>query len=80
MAPINEPNVVRYIPDWFPGAGFKQMAREFRKTFQELVDVPFEFVKKQMVRQPAIFLPPNMLMILVRSLLVKRFARSHRPC
>lgn len=40
--------ILRHIPDWFPGAGFKQMARDFRKTFQELVDVPFEFVKKQM--------------------------------
>ncbi|THH08681.1 hypothetical protein EW146_g8915 [Bondarzewia mesenterica] len=46
--------ILRYVPDWFPGAGFKQMARNFRRSFEQLVDVPFEFVKKQVAAGKAL--------------------------
>lgn len=41
---------VRYIPAWFPGAGFKTIAAEWSKTTNKMVDGPFEFAKEQMVR------------------------------
>ncbi|KAG2347075.1 cytochrome P450 [Suillus weaverae] len=36
------------VPEWFPGAGFKRLAREWRQTLKEMVDVPYKFVKEQM--------------------------------
>ena len=41
--------LVRYVPEWFPGAGFKRMAREWNATLQDMVDQPYKFVKDQMV-------------------------------
>jgi len=38
-----------YIPAWFPGAKFKREALRSRKLAQEVLDVPFEFVKKEIV-------------------------------
>ncbi|KAG1741079.1 cytochrome P450 [Suillus lakei] len=36
------------VPEWFPGAGFKRLAREWRKTCEEVAATPYEFVKDQM--------------------------------
>ncbi|KAG1756031.1 cytochrome P450 [Suillus lakei] len=36
------------IPEWFPGAGFKRIAREWRETLEETVSAPHKFVKDQM--------------------------------
>lgn len=41
---------VKYIPEWFPGAGFKRQARIWRRTFMDLVDRPYAFVQQQ-IRQ-----------------------------
>ncbi|KAG1773897.1 cytochrome P450 [Suillus occidentalis] len=37
------------IPEWFPGAGFKRLAREWHDTLEELVSAPYKFVLDQMV-------------------------------
>ncbi|KAG2032312.1 cytochrome P450 [Suillus americanus] len=37
------------VPAWFPGAGFKRIAREWRGTLEKMVSAPHEFVKDQMV-------------------------------
>jgi len=39
--------VVRYLPDWFPGTGFKRTAKQWRDTLTELTERPFAFVKHQ---------------------------------
>ena len=49
---------MKYIPSWFPGAGFKRKAAEWRALMQEFVDIPFEFVKKDLVRLPRLYLDP----------------------
>ena len=41
--------LVRHLPEWFPGAGFKQIAKAWSKTRHDTVEGPFQFVKKQMV-------------------------------
>lgn len=41
--------IVRYLPGWLPGAGFQAYARKCREMIKELLDVPFETVKKNMV-------------------------------
>ncbi|KAG1872931.1 cytochrome P450 [Suillus subalutaceus] len=37
------------VPEWFPGAGFKRLAREWCQDLKDMVDVPYKFVKEQMV-------------------------------
>ncbi|OAX31420.1 cytochrome P450 [Rhizopogon vinicolor AM-OR11-026] len=36
------------VPEWFPGAGFKRLAREWKQTVEEMVSAPHQFVKDQM--------------------------------
>ncbi|KAF7378396.1 Cytochrome p450 [Mycena sanguinolenta] len=38
--------ILRYVPEWFPGAGFKKLAREWRVAVTAMPKVPFEFVKR----------------------------------
>jgi len=61
-------HTVRYVPGWFPGAGWKAKAKRFANTLTEMVDVPHQFVKHQMVSWcscrkypilPVIFLYPS---------------------
>jgi cytochrome P450 len=37
------------VPAWFPGAGFKLLAREWREILEEMVSAPHKLVKDQMV-------------------------------
>jgi hypothetical protein len=41
--------LVKYLPDWFPGAGFKQTAKEWNKTVMDLVEKPYNLVRRRMV-------------------------------
>ncbi|KAF8193905.1 cytochrome P450 [Mycena galopus ATCC 62051] len=38
--------LLKYIPEYFPGAGFKKQAREWFKVVDAMPNVPFDFVKK----------------------------------
>ncbi|KAI6098628.1 cytochrome P450 [Pisolithus croceorrhizus] len=40
--------VLAYIPEWFPGAGFKRRAREWHADLQNMINQSFEFAKSQM--------------------------------
>ena len=40
--------IVQYIPDWFPGTGFKALAKEARNKFNISVKGPLEYVKNAM--------------------------------
>lgn len=44
------PMPVRYVPEWFPGAGWKRKISKYKKSLQLMVDEPYEWAKKQMVR------------------------------
>ncbi|KAG2116847.1 cytochrome P450 [Suillus clintonianus] len=35
------------VPEWFPGAGFKRLAREWYETREQMVTAPYKFVKDQ---------------------------------
>lgn len=39
---------LRYLPEWMPGAGFKKTAREWRKIADDVADVPYAAVRRQM--------------------------------
>lgn len=40
---------MRYIPGWFPGAGWKAFAQKGRKLAYEMVNVPYDMTVKAMV-------------------------------
>ena len=37
------------VPEWFPGAGFKRIGREWNVIVEEMISAPFQFAKDQMV-------------------------------
>lgn len=39
---------VRYIPAWFPGAGFIEICQAYKRRAEAFSDVPYEFVRQQM--------------------------------
>jgi len=40
---------LKYVPVWFPGAGWKRTAERFRRTLTNMTDVPYRFVQEQIV-------------------------------
>lgn len=42
-------DVVKHVPSWVPGAGFKQVATEYLQTNLDQTDLPFEFTMREMV-------------------------------
>lgn len=42
--------LVKHVPEWFPGAGFKKKAREWRKLSEAMINEPYEMVKEKVVR------------------------------
>ncbi|OSS53624.1 hypothetical protein B5807_00518 [Epicoccum nigrum] len=46
--PVDIMPFLRYLPDWFPGAGFKQIARDMKTQLEQTTEQPYAFVKQQM--------------------------------
>lgn len=40
---------VKYVPEWFPGAGFKRQAREWRGIADAMLNDPFHVTKEAIV-------------------------------
>ena len=38
--------IVKYVPEWFPGAGFKTFARIAKKNIDDSITPPFLYVKE----------------------------------
>lgn len=47
--PVDIFPVLKHIPLWMPGSGFKKNAIIWKKKMEEFVDRPFEYVKTSMV-------------------------------
>ena len=47
--------ILKHVPAWFPGAGWKRTGEIFKQTLHDMADVPFRFVQEQMVRCLSIF-------------------------
>uniref|UniRef100_A0A0W0F3X5 Putative cytochrome P450 n=1 Tax=Moniliophthora roreri TaxID=221103 RepID=A0A0W0F3X5_MONRR len=45
---VNQIPILRFLPEWFPGAGFKKTARLWAPLYDAMVDIPFNFVVKQL--------------------------------
>lgn len=39
---------MKYVPSWFPGAGFKRLAAAWKKDLENTADIPYEFVQERM--------------------------------
>jgi hypothetical protein len=50
MNPQNTFPILKHIPRWFPGAGFKRQAEEWLKLSRGMLELPFAETKRQMVR------------------------------
>ena len=44
--------IVKYVPSWFPGAGFKLFGEDCRKRCEDVGEIPFKDVRDKMVRAP----------------------------
>jgi hypothetical protein len=40
---------MKYIPSWFPGAGWKRWGEHHYRLNQAVVNMPFEYVKENLV-------------------------------
>ncbi|PFH48298.1 hypothetical protein AMATHDRAFT_65777 [Amanita thiersii Skay4041] len=40
--------ILRHVPEWMPGAGFKRKAKEWRKLAMRMLDEPYKVAKTQM--------------------------------
>jgi cytochrome P450 len=45
---VNLVPLLRHVPAWFPGAGFKKTAAEWAHTLAKMVEEPHQFVKQKM--------------------------------
>ena len=41
--------ILKYVPSWFPGAGFQKKAAHWRQTNAAMIQRPFDNVKDQLV-------------------------------
>ncbi|KAF9647047.1 cytochrome P450 [Thelephora ganbajun] len=46
--------LLRHVPGWFPGAGWKAKAERFAKLLTDMADIPHQFVKDQMAAGTAV--------------------------
>ncbi|KAK7023504.1 hypothetical protein VNI00_016722 [Paramarasmius palmivorus] len=45
---VNNLPILQHVPEWVPGAGFQKVARLGRPLFGNMVDTPFNFVKREL--------------------------------
>jgi predicted SprT family Zn-dependent metalloprotease len=41
--------ILKHVPAWFIGAGFKRQAREWKKLTDKMVQLPFQAAKRLIV-------------------------------
>jgi hypothetical protein len=41
--------ILKYVPSWFPGAGFQKKAAHWREVNASLAEKPFRYVEEQLV-------------------------------
>ncbi|KAG6328751.1 hypothetical protein ID866_10338 [Astraeus odoratus] len=46
--------ILKYVPEWFPGAGFKVQARKWNVLIQDMANKPFQLVKERMAAGTAV--------------------------
>lgn len=46
---LSSSDEVKYIPNWFPGAGFKRLAEEASRKNATYMKLPYDLVNRQLV-------------------------------
>ena len=46
---LSRPRIVRYVPDWFPGTGWKVKAKRSAELLNNMATIPYQFAKDQVV-------------------------------
>ena len=46
---LSHSQTVRYVPDWFPGTGWKVKAKRFAELLNDMATIPYQFAKDQVV-------------------------------
>ena len=41
--------ILKYVPSWFPGAGFQRKAARWREAINTMAEKPFRHVQEQLV-------------------------------
>ena len=41
--------ILKYVPSWFPGAGFQKKAARWKEAINTMAEVPFRHVQEQLV-------------------------------
>ena len=44
--------ILKYVPSWFPGAGFQKKAARWREAINTMAEKPFHHVQQQVVQVP----------------------------
>jgi hypothetical protein len=44
--------ILKYVPSWFPGAGFQKKAARWKEAINTMVEKPFRHVQEQLVQVP----------------------------
>ena len=42
--------ILKYLPSWFPGAGFQRKAAHWREAVNTMAEKPFRYVQEQLVQ------------------------------
>ena len=42
--------ILKYVPSWFPGAGFQRKAANWREAVNTMAEKPFRYVQEQLVQ------------------------------
>ena len=43
--------ILKYVPEWMPGAGFKRKAREWKKLTLAMLETPYKDAKSRIVSE-----------------------------
>jgi hypothetical protein len=68
--------LLKYVPNWFPGAGFQKKAAHWRKVNATLAEKPFRYVEEQLVGEPFFF---ESLMSFVHAIILQKNGEA-APC
>ncbi|KAL4077432.1 cytochrome P450 [Scleroderma citrinum] len=66
--------LMKYIPSWLPGAGFKRKAKIYAPVIRDLVEVPYQWAKSQLTAGVA--LPSFAIRLLSKPNLTKEYEDS----
>ena len=55
--------ILKYVPSWFPGAGFKKKAKRWRACFANIIEKPYQRVMDDLARTTSLLQIVDLLML-----------------